>query len=147
MKAAQQLKTFQQGFTLIELMIVVVIIGVLSSIAVPAYTQHVRRAKLAEAISQLSDLRNRMERSYQDHRRYDCANVTMPTSPAVKYFSYACSNPSGNQTFLLTASGVASEGMNAYSYTINHDNQRRTTAFPSASVPANCWLTKSGSSC
>lgn len=147
MKSAQAIKTAQRGFTLIELMIVVVVIGILASIAIPAYTQYVVRAKLAEAISQLSDIRNRMERSYQDHRRYDCANVAMPASPAVQFFTYACSNPSGNQTFLITASGVAAQGLSGYSYTINQDGQRVTTGFPNATVPASCWLTKPGGSC
>lgn len=147
MKAVQQLKTFQQGFTLIELLVVVVIVGILSSIAIPSYSQYVKRTKIAEAISQLSDVRNRMERGYQDHRNYDCGNVSMPASPSVKFFTYACSNPSGNQTFLITATGVAAEGMSGYSFTIDQANQHRTTGFPNATVPANCWLTKTGGSC
>ncbi|MCB5185939.1 prepilin-type N-terminal cleavage/methylation domain-containing protein [Methylobacillus gramineus] len=136
-----------KGFTLIELMIVVAIIAILASIAVPAYSRYVARAKVAEAISQLSDVRNRMERSYQDRRIYDCAQVAMPASPAVRYFTYACSNPNGNQTFLITASGVATEGMSGYGFTINQDNARRTTEFPEATVPANCWITKHGGTC
>lgn len=146
-KSAQDIKAAQLGFTLIELMIVVVIVGILAAVAIPSYNRYVVRAKVAEAISQLSDVRNRMERSYQDHRRYDCANVTMPASPAVQFFTYACSNPSGNQTFLITATGVAAQGLSGYSYTINQDNQRITTGFPDATVPASCWLTKPGGSC
>ena len=141
------MSSVQKGFTLIELMIVVAIIAILASIAVPSYTRYVARAKVAEAISQLSDLRNRMERNYQDKRRYSCEDVTMPTSPAVQHFSYACSTPSGNQTFLITATGVATQGMSGFEFTINQDNARRTTAFPDTSVPANCWITKHGGSC
>lgn len=141
------MKHKQQGFTLIELMVVVAIIAILASIAVPSYTRYVARAKVAEAISQLSDIRNRMERNYQDKRRYSCEDVAMPTSPAVQNFSYACGTPSGNQTFLITATGVAAQGMSGYEFTINQDNARRTTAFPDSSVPANCWITKHGGSC
>lgn len=147
MKPVHQFKKLQQGFTLIELLIVVVIVGILSAVAIPSYNQYVKRTKISEAISQLSDVRNRMERSYQDHRSYDCGNVVMPASPAVKFFTYACSNPNGTQAFLITATGVATEGMSGFSFTIDHDNQRRTTAFPNATVPANCWLTKFGGSC
>ena len=141
------MKSKQQGFTLIELMIVVAIIAILASIAVPAYSRYVARAKVAEAISQLSDIRNRMERNYQDKRRYSCTDVAMPASPAVQYFTYACSTPSGDQTFLITATGVAAQGMTGYEFTINQDNARRTTAFPDTVVPASCWVTKHGGSC
>ncbi|MFJ5446773.1 type IV pilin protein [Methylobacillus methanolivorans] len=141
------MKSGQRGFTLIELMIVVAIIAILASIAVPAYSRYVARAKVAEAISQLSDIRNRMERNYQDKRRYSCEDVVMPSSPAIQYFTYACSTPNGNQTFLITATGVAGQGMSGYEFTVNQDNARRTTAFPDTSVPANCWVTKHGGGC
>ncbi|MGY1488923.1 type IV pilin protein [Methylobacillus pratensis] len=141
------MKPGQKGFTLIELMVVVAIIAILASIAVPSYSRYVARAKVAEAISQLSDIRNRMERNYQDKRRYSCEDVVMPASPAVQYFTYACGTPNGDQTFLITATGVAAQGMTGYEFTINQDNARRTTAFPDATVPANCWITKHGGSC
>jgi prepilin-type N-terminal cleavage/methylation domain-containing protein len=47
----------QQGFTIIELMIVVVVIAVLSAIALPSYTDYITRSKIAEAYAHLADLR------------------------------------------------------------------------------------------
>ncbi|MFB1010186.1 MAG: type IV pilin protein, partial [Thiopseudomonas sp.] len=67
----------QQGFTLIEIMIVIVILGVIAAIALPSYQDHVRRANRSEGMAFLQDVAARQERYFAQNNTYvtDIANV------------------------------------------------------------------------
>ena len=141
----------QKGFTLIELMVTVAIIGILASIAVPAYTDYVTRGKLAEASSELATMRVKLEQFFQDNRTYSgaCVANTVATLPAGKYFTYACSNLTAS-TFTVTAPGVTAEGAGGFSYSIDQDNTKTTASVPtgwSLPSPNTCWVTKKGGGC
>jgi type IV pilus assembly protein PilE len=141
------------GFTLIEVMVVVAIVGILATVGYPAYTDYTRRGKIAEAVSTLADARAKLEQYFLDNRTYvgaDAAN--MPCNTTVlnggkKNFQYACNL--GAATYDLTATGQAGEGMTGFSYTINQANQRSSTVSGVSgwSGNANCWVTKKGGSC
>jgi len=134
----------QRGFTLIEIMIVVAIVGILSAVAIPMYTAYMARGKLVEAQSALTSARVSIEQYYQDNRTY--AGFTCPA--ATRYFSYACTLAADSYT--LTASNVAGQGLgaaNSYAYTINASNAKATTRFAGAASTAACWITKSGQGC
>ena len=60
----------QHGFTLIELMIVVVILGVLAAIAIPVFSGYIRRGKAAEAYAMLNEIRMKEETYRQSYGRY-----------------------------------------------------------------------------
>src|SRR5574338_396930 len=59
------MKTMQKGFTLIELMIVVAIIGILAAVALPAYQDYTIRAKMSEVILGMSACRTSITEVYQ----------------------------------------------------------------------------------
>jgi type IV pilus assembly protein PilE len=69
------------GFTLIELVIVVAIIAILATIAVPGYTQHMRKARRAQAKADLLELSQLLERQYTVNRTYVGFTLPFTQSP------------------------------------------------------------------
>jgi type IV pilus assembly protein PilE len=136
------------GFTLIELMIVIVIVGILSAVAMPAYNDYLMRGRLVEAYGELASIRAKLEQHFLDNRTYvgACAANTVAPLPTGKYFTYLCNL--GATTYTVTASGVAAEGAGGFTFSINEANVRRTTAAPAGYNTSNtCWITKKGESC
>lgn len=140
------LRTFPMaGFTMIELLIVVVIVGILGSIALPAYQDYIRRSQISEAFAELSALRTNMEQYYQDNHSYAAAGacgIAMPSAAtgAVKYFNYACA-PTAAGGYLITATGNSGAATGNV-YTIDDSNSKQTTAFKGGTVVKSCWLSK-----
>ncbi len=145
-------KKAQKGFTLIELMITVAIVAILAAVAIPNYSAYVMRGKAAEATSTLALLKNRMEQYYQDNKTYlDIVGppaLTAPCSPqagTTKYFTYDCAARQTASQFTLTATPIANQGVNNFSFTIDEAGNKTSTFDGSPS--ANCWLTSKSGSC
>ena len=136
--------TLQKGFTLIELMIVVAIIGILASIAVPNYIEYVNRARASEATSALSQMRIRMEQYFQDNRTYLGGPCAAPTGTNTTFFTFSCTAGPTASTYTLDAQGVAGTAMADYVYNIDQANAKSSTTADSGGN-GNCWVLKSGS--
>lgn len=138
-----------RGFTLVELLVVVAVVGILAAIAVPQYSDYVTRSKLAEATATLSEHRVKMEQYFQDNRTYvsACATGSIAVTPTGRYFTYACSNESAT-TFTVTATGIAAQGTGSFVFTINQANARATTGVPTGwATNTNCWVSNKGGTC
>jgi type IV pilus assembly protein PilE len=140
-----------KGFTLIELMIAVAVVGILAAIVVPSYRDYVRRSALQESFANLSDLRVKLEQFYQSNRNYGGAACGHDgTADRVTFalggnFTYTCALSDANQAYVITATGSAGTAI-GHTFTLDSGNVKRTTSFKGNAVAKSCWLVK-GSEC
>jgi type IV pilus assembly protein PilE len=142
--------TSMKGFTLIEMMIVVALIAIVASFAVPAYQDKIRKARRADGIAALSGLQMSMEKF-----RGNCAffpdgfasTDACGTSSAASDIEYPSASPDGNYTISFTsASGntfviqadptgaqAADTDCDPISLTVNNSNPKGLKA------PTKCW--------
>jgi len=137
----------QRGFTLIELMITVVIVGILAAVAVPSYTNHVKRGNAQEAPSNLLAMKTQAEQYYADHPAvgYTGFPCTPATATSTNKFDYVCTVPT-RDTFTITATGKTGSNIAAWTYSINQGGTRASSGIDGASS-TSCWITKSGGTC
>jgi type IV pilus assembly protein PilE len=131
-------KNKQQGFHLVELMAVVVVLGILASIAMPIYSDYTKRARIAEVTSSLSDARIKVEQYFLDNRTY-ASFGGCPSSTST--FTYACTLNAAS--YSLAATGAAE--MVGFGYTLNQSNTKASTTPWGNNT--TCWVRAKGGKC
>ena len=144
----------QHGFTLIEVMIVVAIVGILSAIAYPSYTEYIRRGHRADARAGLLQAQQWMERASTATGVYPTAlpaalawDVTKPAFKDKRY-DITLASPTGGiaadagRTYTLTATPKGPQANDKCgNYTLNHTGERGANGKKSTESGYNpdCW--------
>jgi type IV pilus assembly protein PilE len=138
----------RNGFTLIELMVTVAIVGILLAVAVPAYSDYVVRGRLSEAFTALGGAQLSAEQFWSNRpngRTYVGFNEVNSFPANTAYFTYALSDASAS-SFTLTATGIGK--MSGFVYTIDQNGNHATTGSPDGwGVNAACWVDHKGGAC
>lgn len=117
MKSMNISKKVQKGFTLIELMIVVAIIGILAAVALPAYQDYTVRAKISEAVIAGSSVKALVSEAFQTDSiagitsaatAYNAAPIAQKTS---KYVSNIVANAASPYSITVSISATATNGL------------------------------------
>ena len=124
------MKQIQKGFTLIELMIVVAIIGILAAVALPAYQDYTVRAKISELILAMSACRTSITEVYQTGGTPPAPNSWGCETQASKYVASIATDANGKVTAQVTGINTDVNGLFVTLVPLANATQAAVTATP-----------------
>ena len=157
----KKLRVPQQGFTLIELMIVVAVIGVLAALAYPSYKEYIAKSRRAEAKAVLLSGQQWMERFYTENFRYDKNSAGTLVTESSQFPAWFTVSPKPGDGSAVYDLAVTSGSRDAYSvkatrkgamasdrcgdYELDQYGRKKLTSYDStrfathAAALAYCW--------
>jgi type IV pilus assembly protein PilE len=143
------------GYSLVEVLVVVAIVGILAAISYPSYQAQIRSSRRTEAQSLLLDIWGRQEEFFADNRTFTANMVELgfDDDPALSENGFYQADAVAGETadiatsFIATATrlGTQTADTRCYDFTIDSEGNRRVTNYPGfdddppAAPPDGCW--------
>lgn len=139
----------KRGFTLIEMLVVVAIVGILTAVAVSAYSQYVISSRLPGAFSGLTGLAQSLETYRQDNSTYvgACQPGTAAPLPSADGFTFSCPTLTAS-SYVIQAQGVVGTNTAGFTFTLDSQGGQATPTAPAGwPTSATCWVRSKSGSC
>jgi type IV pilus assembly protein PilE len=127
-----------RGFSLLELMAAIAVIGILLGIAIPGFRDHLRRGAIEAALAEMSRGQVALEQFFLDNHTY--AGAACPAG--TDRFAMTCAL--GPSTYTITATGSGT--VQGFVYTLNEQGVRATTG-GDWGTNTTCWIIRKGGTC
>ncbi len=126
------------------MVVVLGLIAVLAKVALPSYSDYVRRGRLVSAFDGLGSYRLQLEQFYQDGGNYSVTNCGVTAPAATAYFQLSCTLTSSGQGFTASATGLNT--MVGYVYSVDASNNFTTSKYAGVAISpaATCWWQRAG---